>query len=79
MSKMFGWLFVLLPLAAQAGQAVCTAPRCSVTAGVNFKIVIPETARIRIDENGTVNGSLNNKHRPIYTVDRAGVATISDP
>jgi hypothetical protein len=76
---MFGWLFVLLPLASQAGQAVCSVKKCSVTAGVNFKIVIPEIARIRIDENGTVRGSLNNKHRPIYTVDTAGVVTVSDP
>jgi hypothetical protein len=68
----------LLPVTAQAGQAVCTAQKCSATAGVNFKIVIPETARIRIDDHGAVKGSLNNKHTPVYTLDK-GVLTISDP
>jgi hypothetical protein len=79
MSKIAGGLFMLLPLAAQAGQAVCTAPKCSATAGVNFKIVIPEIERLRVDENGTVKGSLNNKHTPVYTVDKGGVVTISFP
>jgi hypothetical protein len=79
MSKIVGWLFVLLPLAAEAGQAVCTVPKCSATAGVNFKIVIPEIERIRVGENGTVRGSLNNKHTPVYTVGKGGVVTISDP
>jgi hypothetical protein len=70
---------MLLPLAAQAGEAVCTAPRCSATAGVNFKIVIPEIVRVRVDDHGAVKGSLNNKHRPIYTVGWGGVVTISFP
>jgi hypothetical protein len=79
MSKMFGWLFVLLPLAAQAGQAVCTAPRCSATAGVNFKVVIPEIVRVRVDDHGAVKGSLNNRHTPVYTMDKGGMVTISFP
>jgi hypothetical protein len=78
MSKVVGWLFVLLPLAAEAGQAVCTAQKCSATAGVTFKIVIPEIERLRIDDHGAVKGSLNNRHTPAYSVDK-GVMTISDP
>lgn len=73
-----GWFFFLLPLAVEAGQAVCTAQKCSATAGVNFKIVIPEIARIRVDEHGAVKGSLNNRHTPAYTAVK-GVMTISDP
>lgn len=78
MSKVVGWLLVLLPLSVQAGQAVCTAQKCSATAGVSFKIVIPETARIRVDDHGAVKSSLNNGHRPVYTLDK-GLMTISDP
>jgi hypothetical protein len=79
MPRVVGWVFILLPLAAEAGQAVCTAPKCSVTAGVNFKIVIPAIARVRVDEDGAVKGSLNYRQTPVYTVDKDGVVTISDP
>jgi hypothetical protein len=79
MSKIVGWLFVLLPLAAQAGQAVCTAPKCSASVGVTFKIVIPAIARVRVDEDGAVKGSLNSRQTPVYTVGKDGVVTISFP
>lgn len=79
MSKAPLWLVVLFPAFVHAEQSTCNAQECSASVSANFKIVIPEFLRVRVDEDGTVTGSVDSGRRPVKAEDEDGTVTISFP